>query len=584
MHDFFEELENIEDKNNQSFQRLDEISFGKVKDVFNKKRDFIKKYLSSDKFKNLKNSIRLKLTYALKGDIAAARKELEINKDVLTPEEYASAKEYIDSVEQARKAKDTIDQQETPESKVEDEFADTTLGIKKDKNGIYWVAGKNPAKKITVTAGMSESQKYNWKAGKLDWLAAGDFEAENIVIDFKKEEVLAFTGIWDNGEFRGNKFVSTKNGDDAQFLGGTFNGGEFKSKNSSFKVAPTNFINGLFPYESDSYWGGILGLPDVKSGEQNEGFYITQVKTGVIIKVTSEDGLNYPIKVIKRLDGRSSVFIYELMIEGDGGGRFPIKWAEMRPNWNNMLIAPGKALNLPFVSSKKVESVSIAPNYDKEVETAREPKIFSISRDDFKIPGFVDALRKNGLTKFKINIPDESKESREFFKVFKSDINAGKNKLENSLKVLKGSIADQLQETSQPIQIKGYPANLKWLDMIFRGSEIGPSSEDLNLDPDEERALVYLNGFMKHVYKNIVSSEIKKGLIMAIRDYIGVTSISNGDPVGGSASDKPAEKPEEEQPKKEPEDIKKLAKGLMIKEIREIFRNQDETFFDDSSL
>jgi len=582
MHDFFEEFKNIEQKNNKSFDRIDELSLKDIKSKFNSYRKSIKDALNSPTFKAISNTIRAKITQAMSGDIAAAKQELELYKSEMTDLQYKETKEIIDAVEQADKLKKASDNMNSnpDQEEVDSESQESggyTLGIQKNGDGTYLIAGKNPARKITVLAGMSESKNYDWKTGKLNWLAESKFIAEAITIDFKTEQVLAFTGKWMDGEFRGVKFVSSKDGSDAQFLGGTFNGGEFKSKNTSFKVSPTNFINGLFPYESDGSWGGILGLSDVIIGEQGEAFHITQVRSGSIIKIVSSEGLNYPIKVLKRMDGRSSGFLFELLIEGDGGGKFPMKWSEMRSQWSNTLIAPGKPLVLPFVNVSKVKSVSIATDYDKEVETAREPKIFSISRDEFKLPEFVKTLQDNRISKFKVNIPDASKEAREFFKTFKSDVNAGKNRLENNLKVLKSSIGDQLHETAQPIQIEAYPEQYKWLKMVFLGSPIEPSGKDLNLDADEERALAYLNGFMKNIYTNIVDPNIKKGMLTAIRDYIGVTQIADDTEV------KPEEKGEKA-PDKSPEDAKKLAKSFMIKEIRKILSKQDATFFDDNTL
>lgn len=576
MHDFFEEAKNIEQKNNKSFDRIDELSLKDIKSKFNQLRGSVKDYFNSDTFKNLKGDVKNAVSNAFKGDISAAKQELEKVKGEMSPKEFEETTSAFNDMEGASKLKDAASKSDNPEVENDvDNDSDFAIGLQKNNDGTYLVAGKNPARNITVLAGMSESQNYNWKTGDLNWLAEGKFVAESITIDFKTERVLSFTGKWLDGEFKGAKFVSSKDGSDAQFLGGTFNGGEFKSKNESFKVSPTNFVNGLFPYEGDGSWGGILGLEDVGVSDQTDGFYITQVRPGNIIKITSSDGLNYPIKVVKRIDGRSSGFLFELMIEGEGGGRFPIKWTEMRGKWESMFIAPGKSLSLPFVTIKKIGTVSIAPNYDKEVETAREPKMFSISRDEFKIPGFVNTLKDNRISKFKVNIPDASKEAREFFKIFKSDVNAGKNKLENHLKVLKSSIGDQLQETTQPIQIEGYPEKYKWLKMVFLGSQIEPSGKDLNLDADEERALAYLNGFMKNIYTNIVDPNIRKGLLMAIREFIGVNQISTTPtptPSPDSKGDaKTSDKPKEKEVEKKPEDVKKLVKGLMLKEFKDIF-------------
>lgn len=170
-----------------------------------------------------------------------------------------------------------------------------------------------------VATGWASLSGLDFKDKAYRWLVDNNtkFICQNMSV--RDGDIIFTKGEWISGEFRGKLMYSSS------FNGGFFNGGKFEA--SQWKAHPFNFINGTWDVD-----GSILGLRDISTLNQNSfKINIVSIVPGNKMIIQMEDGKSHEITVRKRLDNRSSDFIF-LVKNGETGEEKPVsvRWGTLR--------------------------------------------------------------------------------------------------------------------------------------------------------------------------------------------------------------------------------------------------------------
>jgi len=233
-----------------------------------------------------------------------------------------------------------------------------------EKSGVYYFGGVSTTKELNEDAKLPLlKNEYDLRGSKLNFilLPGTEFHAEQMTIDLRKSEIKYFKGIWESGPFYGKTFQGI-------FRGSSFNGG-FYGPYTNYESHPTTFVDGTF---RDTTGKGLLGMPNTTTlhKAKNRKFNLITIPVGHYLQFRSVNGITGYIKVLKRLDGISSTFRFEIL-NGFDGKKSPVvvnhSWDYFRQNWKLMEINPkdpmnfGGLIQVPEGDKIKELYISVAP-------------------------------------------------------------------------------------------------------------------------------------------------------------------------------------------------------------------------------
>ena len=233
-----------------------------------------------------------------------------------------------------------------------------------EKDGIYYFGPVSTTSELNQDAKLPLlANEYDLRSSKLSFilLPGTEFHAEQMTIDLKKSEIKFFKGVWNSGPFYGKTFQG-------KFQGSSFNGG-FYGPFTNYESHPTTFVEGTF---RDTTGKGLLGMPNTITLEKarNRKFNLITIPVGHYLQFRSVNGITGYIKVLKRLDGISSNFRFEVLNGFDGKKSPEIinkPWDYFRQNWKIMEINPkdpinfGGLIQVPEGDKIKEMYISVAP-------------------------------------------------------------------------------------------------------------------------------------------------------------------------------------------------------------------------------
>jgi hypothetical protein len=212
------------------------------------------------------------------------------------------------------------------------------------KQGKYFF-GSNERFVTKIGNALSEIQTYNFAKSPLKYLFENPlkFGLREIVFDFEAGKIdAARDGFW-IGDFAGGML-------EADFIGNNFRG-QFFANNEDWKSKPTAFISGTF---TDNSQTGILGLNDVKQGNENYAFHLIQLPPNYSVEILTDKQLRHTITCEKRMDISNSNFIYSVYMGYDIDQSSPksitLTWETIRAEYDAYKIS-GKMNSLPDLFS-----------------------------------------------------------------------------------------------------------------------------------------------------------------------------------------------------------------------------------------
>ena len=233
-----------------------------------------------------------------------------------------------------------------------------------EKDGLYYFGGVSTTKKINEDAKRYLlTNEFDLRNSNLSFmlLPGTEFHADQILLDLKKQVINFFNGTWNSGPFYGKTFNGT-------FKGSAFNGA-FNGAFGDYESHPTTFVEGTF---RDTTGSGLLGMPNTTTlnKAKNRKFNLITIPVGHYLQFRSVNGITGYIKIVKRLDGTNSTFVFEVL-DGFKGNTSPVTanyaWDFIRQNWKIMEINPkdpinfGGLINVPPTDSIKELYISTAP-------------------------------------------------------------------------------------------------------------------------------------------------------------------------------------------------------------------------------
>ena len=212
------------------------------------------------------------------------------------------------------------------------------------KQGKYFF-GSNERFATKISNSLTDLQTYDFAKSPLKYLFEDPlkFGLREIVFDFKEGKIVAAKdGFW-IGDFAGGMLQ-------ADFIGNNFRG-RFFSNNEDWRSKPTAFISGTF---FDTSKTGILGLKDVKQGNENYAFHLIQLPAGYSVEILTDKQLRHTITCEKRMDISNSNFIYSVYMGYDIDQASPksvtLTWETIRTEYDAYKIS-GKMNSLPDLFS-----------------------------------------------------------------------------------------------------------------------------------------------------------------------------------------------------------------------------------------
>jgi hypothetical protein len=212
------------------------------------------------------------------------------------------------------------------------------------KQGKYFF-GSNERFATKISNSLTDLQTYDFAKSPLKYLFEDPlkFGLREIVFDFKEGKIVAAKdGFW-IGDFAGGMLQ-------ADFIGNNFRG-RFFSNNEDWRSKPTAFISGTF---FDTSKTGILGLKDVKQGNENYAFHLIQLPAGYSVEILTDKQLRHTITCEKRMDISNSNFIYSVYMGYDIDQASPksvtLTWETIRTEYDAYKVS-GKMNSLPDLFS-----------------------------------------------------------------------------------------------------------------------------------------------------------------------------------------------------------------------------------------
>jgi hypothetical protein len=375
------------------------------------------------------------------------------------------------------------------------------LGKKKSasKKGVVRHDGKNfvlPNGSVFTKSNLTLDQlnQIDWVNNDLSWLLKSSFNAIILFLNPTRQIVTNFQGVWNGGDFKGEKFLGV-------FNQGTFQGGQLKTSSDRWKPSPYKFIDGTV---SDSQ-GGLLGVKkinptvfDIKSS--NKGVSLLAIPVGYHVNISDNNGMIHSFTVVKTLDSTDSNFI--LQSTTGSKNKAVISWAELRGRSQgdfevNTTITAGQKISLPKVFNGDpigvITYIEVSP---KATNTAINPSnknqnsVYKFNLADLAPLRFNSGSRKPLITlKF-----DTQKEVDEFGKM-NSEIKAGyfKYHLKTIVNALQFDVID------------GFGKNV-YLQDIF-----GRVKGTLKAPADVQKSMDWLERFMRIFIINIVAAKKHNG-------------------------------------------------------------------------
>ena len=368
--DFFKEYENHKTKAQRIFESLDkkiksndiglnEALFGLIKGAEEKAleredllKDYFNKLLKAPNWQSYKidtGSEEVEINKATQDQIEKAWDV--IRKEGLNDSFTGAIKQDGDSiVYQKGKGKPMKNSQQTSGQQSSNQQTGgqnnlPTYQITYDKKTNKYLFG-SPDRFVTeINNAIAELQTYNWEKSPLKYLFEDplNFGLREITFDFKKGKVSAARdGFW-IGNFDGGLL-------EADFVGNSFRG-RFFGNNEDWQSKPTAFVSGTF---TDTSKTGILGLKDVKQGNENYAFHLIQLPPSYSVEILTDKQLRHTITCEKRMDSSNPNFVYSVYMGYDIDQSSPksvtLPWENIRADYNSFKVS-GKMKSLPSLFS-----------------------------------------------------------------------------------------------------------------------------------------------------------------------------------------------------------------------------------------
>jgi len=353
-------FESLDKKIGSNKSELDEAFFGLVKTAKDREKALKDYFLKITKSPNWQ-------PYSV--DLDSSGRQVKIEN--ATPEDLDDAWEFIrqqaasdefkgaikqdgDSIKYQKGGKDSKSQDPDVDSDADsDADADTqqsqssapTYELTYDKKQGKYFFGSNERFATKITNSLTDLQTYDFAKSPLKYLFEDPlkFGLREIVFDFKEEKIAsARDGFW-IGDFSGGML-------EADFIGNNFRG-RFFANNEDWRSKPTAFISGTFLDKSKT---GILGLNDVKQGNENYAFHLIQLPASYSVEILTDKQLRHTITCEKRMDISNSNFIYSVYMGYDidqaSPKRVTLTWETIRVEYDAYKIS-GKMNSLPDLFS-----------------------------------------------------------------------------------------------------------------------------------------------------------------------------------------------------------------------------------------
>lgn len=353
-------FESLDKKIGSNKSELDEAFFGLVKTAKDREKALKDYFLKITKSPNWQ-------PYSV--DLDSSGRQVKIEN--ATPEDLDDAWEFIrqqaasdefkgaikqdgDSIIYQKGGKDSKSQDPDVDSDADSDVdADTqqsqssapTYELTYDKKQGKYFFGSNERFATKITNSLTDLQTYDFAKSPLKYLFEDPlkFGLREIVFDFKEEKIAsARDGFW-IGDFSGGML-------EADFIGNNFRG-RFFANNEDWRSKPTAFISGTFLDKSKT---GILGLNDVKQGNENYAFHLIQLPASYSVEILTDKQLRHTITCEKRMDISNSNFIYSVYMGYDIDQTSPksvtLTWETIRADYDAYKIS-GKMNSLPDLFS-----------------------------------------------------------------------------------------------------------------------------------------------------------------------------------------------------------------------------------------
>jgi len=364
---------------------------------------------------------------------------------------------------------------------------------------------KNGSVALKIFPNYSSLREFIINKKKHQWIIKDDskFICRSLLI--QENNVVFHTGEWIDGVFLGNKM------NDFIFKGGYFNGGIFNpGVNGSWDVSPYNFIDGKWVGEE------ILGIKNKENFSQKKfNFNILSIPVGNKMVINTENGKNYEIHVLKRLDSTNSDFVYKIKFpKSETLQSITIKWKYIRggderefgkmvkfSNSQIPLIFEDKfgiKIDSPILqvivmsSTEYLEKIEAPEEKKSEEELSKTQKTYDLYKVNFlginNLPNFPyyndkGVLIKNNIGRVYLNPPDD-----EYSK-----------QLENVIKNLDNKIIEsdfrKLKLWLDAKSISGAPKGYDWLANLI-GKDETKVVEDKNFLDSLNRIEAFLRYFV----------------------------------------------------------------------------------------
>jgi|TARA_R110000851_G_scaffold212152_1_gene364807 hypothetical protein len=349
---------------------------------------------------------------------------------------------------------------------------------------------------------LDQLNQIDWANGDLSWLTKSSFNADKLFVNASRQVVTNFSGVWNGGDFKGEKFLGV-------FNQGTFQG-NLKTSFDRWKPSPYKFVDGTV----SDYQDGLLGIKKINAtvfdvNSASKSVSLLSIPLGYHVNISDTNGMMHSFTVVKTLDSTDSVFV--LQSTTGSRNKAVISWSELRGSSQgrfelNTTITAGKKFTIPKVFngdpvgvisyievSPKKTNTSINPtnpNNPNSQNKNNQNSVYKFNLADLAPLRFNSGSRKPLITlKF-----DTQNEVDEFGKM-NSEIKSGyfKYHLKTIVNALQFDVID------------GYGKNVYLQDIFGRvqGSKKAPA--------DVQNSLNWLERFMRIFIINIVAAKKHNG-------------------------------------------------------------------------
>jgi hypothetical protein len=346
---------------------------------------------------------------------------------------------------------------------------------------------------------------------ELEWLFNGDYIAQELSISnytpklFEpsgaiKNKLINFSGIWQDGSFKG---IMTGSG--SKILGGRIVDGIFMGEADGFKISPWNFWSGGFSPMKNF----VLGMPMAKDNTKYKKLSIFQVPSDRIIKIIDNNDEEHILRVEKGVNYES----LDLKINGEKVNW--INYTKDKNSFENSFMIIGQNFSISDIGfsidngiqSIEIKTSSYSPKTtNSQTITPTSPTNVSSDVNKFDIKTKQPGWTPGGRGYYTLDIDINDNTLVDSIQKFKDDINSGK--FFKYLKFLKKIIEEG--------RVDGYG---KFPNLAF----LFPKQMGINYKNDDSQrdaVMKYFSDFRENVIDNFASQNITDYYTKLIKNFI----------------------------------------------------------------